>query len=116
MQAWAQYYAQGGTDPTGALYFISVPGVKEAAPLSPLAQNQPEQGLAANTAPLNIHRDDQQAAAPAVNNVAYGASPYAAVGAASPVQDHGAGLASQFAGLNVGAAGPGQPQAAGAPA
>ncbi|THG98296.1 hypothetical protein EW026_g3870 [Hermanssonia centrifuga] len=29
VQAWAQYYAQGGTDPTGALYFISVPGVKE---------------------------------------------------------------------------------------
>ncbi|KAJ4478859.1 hypothetical protein C8J55DRAFT_561221 [Lentinula edodes] len=29
VQAWAQYYAQGGTDPTGAVYFISVPGIKE---------------------------------------------------------------------------------------
>lgn len=32
VQAWAQYYAQGGKDPTGAVYFISVPGVKEPAP------------------------------------------------------------------------------------
>lgn len=30
MQAWAQYYAQGGTDPTGSVYFISVPGIKSA--------------------------------------------------------------------------------------
>ena len=29
VQAWAQYYGQGGKDPTGAVYFISVPGVKE---------------------------------------------------------------------------------------
>lgn len=28
-QAWAQYYAQGGTDPAGAVYFISVPGVSD---------------------------------------------------------------------------------------
>ncbi|KAI0046549.1 hypothetical protein FA95DRAFT_1606836 [Auriscalpium vulgare] len=37
VQAWAQYYAQGGTDPTGAVYFFSVPGVSEhaAAPTSP---------------------------------------------------------------------------------
>lgn len=33
VQAWAQYYAQGGKDPTGAVYFISVPGVKD--PVSP---------------------------------------------------------------------------------
>ncbi|KZT70877.1 hypothetical protein DAEQUDRAFT_171280 [Daedalea quercina L-15889] len=32
VQAWAQYYAQGGTDPTGSVYFISVPGVKEGPP------------------------------------------------------------------------------------
>lgn len=30
MQAWAQYYAQGGTDPTGSVYFISVPGITNA--------------------------------------------------------------------------------------
>ncbi|EIN09472.1 hypothetical protein PUNSTDRAFT_133264 [Punctularia strigosozonata HHB-11173 SS5] len=32
VQAWAQYYAQGGKDPTGAVYFLSVPGVKEGPP------------------------------------------------------------------------------------
>ena len=30
VQAWAQYYAQGGTDPTGSVYFISVPGITDA--------------------------------------------------------------------------------------
>jgi signal transducing adaptor molecule len=35
VQAWAQYYAQGGKDPTGAVYFISVPGVKEPVPPQP---------------------------------------------------------------------------------
>ncbi|KAI0929759.1 hypothetical protein AcV7_005218 [Taiwanofungus camphoratus] len=29
VQAWAQYYAQGGKDPTGSVYFVSIPGVKE---------------------------------------------------------------------------------------
>ncbi|GJJ11394.1 hypothetical protein Clacol_005627 [Clathrus columnatus] len=32
VQAWAQYYAQGGTDPAGAIYFISVPGVTDSNP------------------------------------------------------------------------------------
>ena len=45
VQAWAQYYAQGGKDPTGAVYFISVPGVKE--PTSP--QPTPLQPVAAAT-------------------------------------------------------------------
>ncbi|KZT07512.1 uncharacterized protein LAESUDRAFT_113298 [Laetiporus sulphureus 93-53] len=42
VQAWAQYYAQGGKDPTGAVYFISVPGVKEgpAQPRIPRAGSQ----------------------------------------------------------------------------
>lgn len=31
VQAWAQYYAKGGQDPVGAVYFISVPGVTENA-------------------------------------------------------------------------------------
>ncbi|KAG8752532.1 ESCRT-0 subunit protein hse1 [Serendipita sp. 396] len=39
-QAWVQYYAAGGDDPQGAVYFHSVPGVKEAAPAtSPPASN-----------------------------------------------------------------------------
>jgi signal transducing adaptor molecule len=44
-QAWAQYYAQGGTDPTGAAYFISVPGLTDKAQhIHPqLAQEQPQQ-------------------------------------------------------------------------
>jgi signal transducing adaptor molecule len=37
-QAWAQYYAQGGKDPTGAVYFVSVPGVKEPASPQPAPQ------------------------------------------------------------------------------
>jgi signal transducing adaptor molecule len=36
VQAWASYYAQGGTDPAGAVYFIFVPGVKPA-PSAPVA-------------------------------------------------------------------------------
>ncbi|KAI0056070.1 hypothetical protein BV25DRAFT_1894621 [Artomyces pyxidatus] len=51
VQAWAQYYAQGGLDPTGAVYFFSVPGVKDGAsqqqPAAPTdgqhAQAQPQQ-------------------------------------------------------------------------
>lgn len=39
VQAWAQYYAQGGKDPTGAVYFISVPGVKEPASPQPASQS-----------------------------------------------------------------------------
>jgi signal transducing adaptor molecule len=41
--AWARYYAQGGTDPTGAAYFISVPGIKEG-PGGPAAAAQPTGG------------------------------------------------------------------------
>jgi signal transducing adaptor molecule len=40
VQAWAQYYAQGGTDPTGSVYFISVPGITDA-PTSPTSAVQP---------------------------------------------------------------------------
>lgn len=29
VQAWAQYYAQGGKDPAGAVYFVAVPGVTD---------------------------------------------------------------------------------------
>ncbi|KAN0137027.1 hypothetical protein V8E53_005024 [Lactarius tabidus] len=44
VQAWAQYYAQGGTDPTGSVYFISVPGITDArtstSPTDELQQQQ----------------------------------------------------------------------------
>lgn len=32
VQLWAQYYAQGGNDPAGSVYFVSVPGVTDGAP------------------------------------------------------------------------------------
>ncbi|KAI0358316.1 hypothetical protein OH77DRAFT_1587989 [Trametes cingulata] len=121
-QAWAQYYAHGGTDPTGAVYFISVPGVKEGPPpaqpqsslsrnpsVSSVSQEPGAAGQAGQVAPLNIHKGQptdgsQQQPQPG----AYGASPYAPAGPASP----GAGgqppqgqqfygLTNQFAGLDI---------------
>jgi hypothetical protein len=50
VQAWAQYYAQGGEDPTGSVYFISVPGITDGHPaLAPVqtqlqGQQQPGEG------------------------------------------------------------------------
>ncbi|KLO19130.1 hypothetical protein SCHPADRAFT_899227 [Schizopora paradoxa] len=40
-QAWAAYYAQGGEDPQGLVYFISVPRLKEAPSEAPAQQAQP---------------------------------------------------------------------------
>jgi signal transducing adaptor molecule len=57
VQAWAQYYAQGGTDPTGSVYFISVPGITDApSPQSGaahLAEGQQQQ-------PHHQHQQPQQ--------------------------------------------------------
>jgi signal transducing adaptor molecule len=44
VQAWAQYYAQGGTDPTGSVYFISVPGVTDARSPPTAAPQQGAEG------------------------------------------------------------------------
>lgn len=44
MQAWAQYYAQGGTDLTGSVYFISVPGITDAHTPPVAAGAQPVEG------------------------------------------------------------------------
>jgi signal transducing adaptor molecule len=44
VQAWAQYYAQGGTDPTGSVYFISVPGITDAQAPPVAAAVQPAEG------------------------------------------------------------------------
>ncbi|KAI0630726.1 hypothetical protein C8Q77DRAFT_1063507 [Trametes polyzona] len=123
-QAWAQYYAHGGTDPTGAVYFISVPGVKEgpAAPTSPQrAQSgdsvNPNHGGASEqpvqVAPLSIHKQpgvdgqnaqhQQQQQQPQVaigQPGGYGASPYAPAGPASPVTGAGQpAVGQQFYGL-----------------
>ncbi|KAH9000142.1 hypothetical protein EDB92DRAFT_1983198 [Lactarius akahatsu] len=44
VQAWAQYYAQGGTDPTGSVYFISVPGITDARSSPTSVHTQPHGG------------------------------------------------------------------------
>ncbi|KAG0694876.1 hypothetical protein DFH29DRAFT_958059 [Suillus ampliporus] len=70
VQAWAQYYAQGGNDAAGAVYFISVPGVKDASsppektpqlyqssqdPYQAQAQQQPAHQEAAHQSPTSQH-------------------------------------------------------------
>ena len=40
VQAWAQYYAAGGDDAAGAVYFISVPGIKDPPGGDPNAEQQ----------------------------------------------------------------------------
>ena len=42
VQAWAQYYAQGGKDLAGSVYFLSIPGVTDGAGAAPAAQPQQE--------------------------------------------------------------------------
>lgn len=69
-QAWAQYYAQGGTDTAGAVYFISVPGVSDAPsppeqtpqshqpsldPYQAQAQQSPAQQEAMHQSPTSQH-------------------------------------------------------------
>jgi signal transducing adaptor molecule len=43
VQAWAQYYAQGGRDLAGAVYFVSIPGLTDTPPKSPNATGFPVQ-------------------------------------------------------------------------
>ncbi|KAI1793433.1 hypothetical protein LXA43DRAFT_1000697 [Ganoderma leucocontextum] len=134
VQAWAQYYAHGGTEPTGSVYFISVPGVKEdpaPAPVRTMSLDSTmsqDAAAATQTAPLSIHKvqpgEQPQQAAVTQSNV-YGALPYAPTAAS----EEGApatgqtyyGLEDQFAGIGISGGGPqnGQapgPQGVGAPA
>lgn len=124
VQAWAQYYAQGGVDPTGSVYFISVPGVKEASPppqtspdvaavqaggfIAPLnhhgagASGSPG---AQHTAPQAFHQanagepntPNASPSSPPAQGVPYGASPYAPA-AASPGAEK-PGWQAQYGGL-----------------
>ncbi|KAH9849897.1 hypothetical protein C2E23DRAFT_837847 [Lenzites betulinus] len=145
-QAWAQYYAHGGTDPTGAVYFISVPGVKEgpAAPTGP-SRNPSTDSVGQATvageqqgqvAPLHIHKqsvaDGQGAPQSQValgQPGTYGASPYAPEGLAASagaaagqpaVGQQFYGLSNQFAGMEINGGGDQHnqtgPQGVGAPA
>ncbi|GJE90361.1 class E vacuolar protein-sorting machinery protein [Phanerochaete sordida] len=106
VQAWATYYAQGGTDPTGAVYFISVPGVKEVSPSagSPSSEHPGHSPTFASTAPLNLHRA--------------GAAPAAAAAPSSPGAQHQAPQTFYQGDPNASsgslASAPGQPGAFGA--
>ena len=60
VQAWAQYYAQGGKDPTGAVYFISVPGVKEPSPSQPAPQPTAGVTTAVTTTAVNPNQNPGQ--------------------------------------------------------
>ncbi|KAI0369811.1 hypothetical protein BV20DRAFT_1020151 [Pilatotrama ljubarskyi] len=142
-QAWAQYYAHGGTDPTGAVYFISVPGVKEGPPavqpqpsvsrnqsVDSVNQDPAATGQTGHVAPLNVHKgqpEDGSQGAHQPQPGGYGASPYAPVGPASPVLggqpapgQQFYGLANQFAGMDINGSGEQNaqagPQGVGAPA
>lgn len=63
-QAWAQYYAQGGTDLTGAVYFISVPGVKEQQSAAAPPQSQPEQSQPQPTQNAELQPAQAQSGSP----------------------------------------------------
>jgi len=66
VQLWADYYKQGGTDLAGAVYFISVPGVKEAKPSSP----EPRLGARGSGSPsadIGRHQSYQAGGAPATS-------------------------------------------------
>ena len=127
VQAWAQYYAHGGTDPTGSVYFISVPGVKEGPPApapvrtlsgdSIASQQHQDASAIANVgqvAPLHINKAQPVESQPQSQSGVYGASPYApaatSAGPTSPVAGEGPpvagqpyyGLANQFASMEIG--------------
>ncbi|KAJ7155778.1 hypothetical protein C8R46DRAFT_1116440 [Mycena filopes] len=79
VQAWAQYYAAGGKDLAGSVYFVSIPGVTEGAPPAGAAggpaqaqaqaqqqeqqQREQEQAAAAAAAQQQAQQQAQQAAA-----------------------------------------------------
>lgn len=93
VQLWATYYASGGTDPTGSVYFISVPGVKDADPSA--------------TTPAAVARSEtQDTITPGYatsSNPAYGASPYGGAGEQGQYQGQYQAMSGQFAGMSVGA-------------
>ncbi|EPT01024.1 hypothetical protein FOMPIDRAFT_1162436 [Fomitopsis schrenkii] len=81
VQAWAQYYAQGGTDPTGSVYFVSVPGIKEGPPASAQAP-QPQQNLSRSSS--------LSTAQPGVAQHAQAQAPTTDFGSSAPTQEVGA--------------------------
>ena len=60
VQAWAQYYAQGGRDLAGSVYFISIPGLKEnSSPGS--TQSNAQQSQQAQQGGQHAQQGQQQA-------------------------------------------------------
>jgi len=85
VQAWAQYYAQGGKDPTGAVYFISVPGVKESASPQPVPP-QPAAATTTATTTTAVNPNPNPGQSPARRqSLAY--NPHAAAGVSGGGQD-----------------------------
>ncbi|TCD65854.1 ESCRT-0 subunit protein hse1 [Steccherinum ochraceum] len=95
VQAWAQYYAQGGTDVTGSVYFVSVPGVKE----------DPSTQQAKPPSRSNTQDSHTTAQAQGQQQPAYGSSPYGAAAGPDPSwQAQYQNVANQFGAMNVGGA------------
>jgi signal transducing adaptor molecule len=103
VQAWAQYYTQGGKDLAGAVYFVSIPGVTDAPPASP-QQVQPQQRQQS----LQSHAQPQTASQPqqAQSELAYAADP---ARTASPTQQQPQQQISQQAHPQHAASGPSSP-------
>ncbi|THH32036.1 hypothetical protein EUX98_g2146 [Antrodiella citrinella] len=111
VQAWATYYSQGGTDPTGSVYFVSVPGVKEDPAA---AQGQPRQPSRSNTQETAVagqqqHQQRHGGSSPEQQS-AYGASPYGVDPNAQQQQWQAQyqNMPTQFANMSVGGAEGGQ--------
>jgi len=104
VQAWAQYYAQGGTDPTGSVYFVSVPGVKEDPATG--QSRQPSRSSTQETVvagqqqqhPHGTSPEQQHQQAPAYGTSPYGADPNAQQQWQAQYQN----IPNQFANMNVG--------------
>ncbi|OCH96406.1 hypothetical protein OBBRIDRAFT_718848 [Obba rivulosa] len=90
VQAWAQYYAQGGKDLTGTVYFLSVPGIKEGpAPI--------QAARSASQETVHQQQQQQQPHSPVVESTQpAAAAPYNAFGGSSGDLQSYPGQQSQF--------------------
>ncbi|KAJ7113908.1 hypothetical protein C8R44DRAFT_676373 [Mycena epipterygia] len=96
VQAWAQYYAAGGKDLAGSVYFVSIPGITDAAPTpapAPAAQQpaqQQQQQPAQQQQPQPIQQQQQRESvsptSPLDDDPGYFPDPYAN----QPVQEYAA--------------------------
>lgn len=90
VQAWAQYYAQGGTDSTGAVYFISIPGITDnLAQGHPGPQTQTQSHIQDQTQPQHQPQPVQQPqlGSPAQGGPAQGSPAYQPYPAQQPANE-----------------------------